>query len=261
MSQRLRNPDLMSPFALAFPARKTRQAGCWWLVLLAFALGARGAGPYGTDHGWAVDHASGAIYLTSTLASQMSQGETGWIRIEMYLISGHTNWDATVLGLYDSAVNNARNAGIQVLLLIDGGSWPGHQSDWEANNSENNAGANRFYRLSLQFDTCSADRRPERCSRPAQREGHLNSGEPVICPGRPLAPVKLTANNGDGPSRGSSACEDPNLNKPRGESQRFLATGPDSSMAGERSSREAPGNRQVAARQWRCLAAGCRCQY
>jgi hypothetical protein len=72
----------------------------------------------------------------------MTQGETGWIRIEMRLFGSHTNWDNTILGYYDSAVNNARNAGIQVLLLIDGGSWPGGQANWEANNSENNPGAN-----------------------------------------------------------------------------------------------------------------------
>jgi hypothetical protein len=103
---------------------------------------ARAGGPYGADNGWAVDHTSGAVLLTSTVARQMSAGETGWIRIEMSLVSGHSTWDSTVLGYYDAAVNNARNAGLQVLLLIDGGSWPGGQTAWTNNNAENISGAN-----------------------------------------------------------------------------------------------------------------------
>src|SRR5437899_4774175 len=96
------------------------------VAFLALPLIARAAGPYGTDNGWAVDN-SGHILLTSTVASQMSQGETGWIRIEMRLFGTHTNWDSTILGYYDSAANNARNAGIQVLLFMDGGSWHSSQ--------------------------------------------------------------------------------------------------------------------------------------
>lgn len=85
-------------------------------LLLGLPWLARAGGPYGADNGWAVDHSSGAVLLTSAVASQMSKGETGWIRIEMSLVSGHSTWDSTVLGYYDSAVNNARNAGLQVLL-------------------------------------------------------------------------------------------------------------------------------------------------
>src|SRR5579883_2643294 len=105
-----------------------------WLCLLTTmcALAAQAAGPYGTDNGWAIDNNGNAL-LTSGIAAELSQGETGWIRIEMRLIPGHTNWDTAMLGYYDNAVNNARNAGLQVLLLIDGGSWPGNQSDWEQN--------------------------------------------------------------------------------------------------------------------------------
>jgi hypothetical protein len=111
------------------------------LIFLGFTLSACGGGPYGADNGWAIDN-SGNPLLTSMIANQMRQGETGWIRIEMRLIPGHSTWDAAMLGYYDTAVNNARNAGLQVLLLIDGGSWPGNQAAWEANNSENNPGAN-----------------------------------------------------------------------------------------------------------------------
>src|SRR5215471_3042656 len=115
---------------------------CCGLVLISCGPAAQAAGPYGADNGWAVDHSSGAVLLTSTLANQMSRGETGWIRIEMFLVNGHTSWDSTVLAYYDTAVNNARNAGLQVLMLIDGGSWPGSQTDWCTNNAENNPGMN-----------------------------------------------------------------------------------------------------------------------
>lgn len=107
-----------------------RQFFCLMAALFAFTV--RAAGPYGTDNGWAIDN-NGNPYLTSAMASQLSQAETGWIRIEMRLIPGHTNWDSAMLGYYDTVVNNARNAGLQVLLLIDGGSWPGNQTDWEQN--------------------------------------------------------------------------------------------------------------------------------
>src|SRR5579884_2038384 len=113
------------------------------LCLLAaiYNFNAQAAGPYGTDNGWAIDNGGNAL-LTSSVASKLSQGETGWIRIEMRLIPGHTNWDSAMLGYYDNAVNNARNAGLQVLLLIDGGSWPGSQSNWEQNAYETNSAMN-----------------------------------------------------------------------------------------------------------------------
>ena len=111
-------------------------------MLLGCVLIAGAAGPYGTDVGWTVDHTSGQIDFTSALANRLTQGEVGWVRVEMALVSGHTNWDATMLGYYDTVVNNARSAGLQVLMLIDGGSWPGNQTNWCANNSENNPGTN-----------------------------------------------------------------------------------------------------------------------
>jgi regulation of enolase protein 1 (concanavalin A-like superfamily) len=112
-----------------------------WLVALGFAWPARGAGPYGVDNGWAVDD-SGDILLTASVATQLSQAEAGWVRVEMRLFGSHTNWDSTILGYYDTAVNNARNAGLQVLMLIDNTSWPGSQTDWTQSNSENNPGTN-----------------------------------------------------------------------------------------------------------------------
>ena len=102
----------------------------------------RAAGPYGVDVGWTVDHTSGAIDFTAAVASQLSLGEVGWVRVEAALVKGHTNWDATMLNYYDTVVQNAQGAGLQVLMLIDNTSWPGNQAAWCTNNSENNAGAN-----------------------------------------------------------------------------------------------------------------------
>ena len=112
------------------------------LLLFSCAIFARAAGPHGTDIGWTVDHNTAQIYFTSTLASQLAQGEVGWVRVEASLVKGHTNWDVTMLSYYDTVVNNAHNAGLQVLMLIDSGSWPGNQASWCANNSENNLGGN-----------------------------------------------------------------------------------------------------------------------
>ena len=115
-----------------------------WLssFLLTAGLSLHAAGPHGVDVGWTVDHSTGHIYFSSASASQLVQGGTGWVRVEMALVKGHTNWDATMFGYYDTVVSNAQSAGLQVLMLIDSGSWPGGQTDWCANNSENNHGAN-----------------------------------------------------------------------------------------------------------------------
>lgn len=112
-----------------------------WLFFAWLPFAAHAAGPYGVDNGWAIDN-SGNPLLTTSVATSLSQGETGWIRISMRLIPGHTNWDATMLGYYDTAVNNARNAGLQVLLLIGNEAWGGGQSAWAENNYENNHGTN-----------------------------------------------------------------------------------------------------------------------
>ena len=116
--------------------------GCFLVVVFGAGYGLHAAGPHGVDVGWTVDHTSGQIYLTGALAGQLAQGETGWVRVEMALVKGHTNWDTTMFGYYDTVVSNARSAGLQVLMLIDSGSWPGGQTDWCAYNYENNHGMN-----------------------------------------------------------------------------------------------------------------------
>jgi hypothetical protein len=115
--------------------------GCASLITLAagFAPSAQAGGPHGVDGGWVINN-SGGINLTPALASQYVAAKTGWIRVNMRLIPGHTTWDSTILGYYDTAINNARNAGLQVLILMGGEAWTGGQSSWNANNYECNAG-------------------------------------------------------------------------------------------------------------------------
>jgi Malectin domain/CARDB len=98
-----------------------------------------GAGPQGVDNGWAVNN-DGSIILTSSKAAQIAQAETGWLRIEFRLVNGHSTWNSAMFGYYDTVVNNARAAGLQVIALIDYTSWPGSQTDWCANNFENTGG-------------------------------------------------------------------------------------------------------------------------
>ncbi len=116
---------------LIFPALA---AGIVLLPLAAWA-----AGPQGVDTGWVIDN-NGNPLFTSSKASALSAAQVGWVRMEFRLIPGHSTWDSTMLGYYDTVVNTARNQGLQVLGLIDGGSWPGSQSDWCANNWENTGG-------------------------------------------------------------------------------------------------------------------------
>jgi len=112
------------------------------LVLAAGALltvSARAAGPIGVDGGWVVSN-GGAVYLSPSIAAAYSANGVGWLRIEFRLVNGYTNWNSTMLGYYDTAINNAIAAGLQVDALIDYTSWPGSQSTWNANNHENTSG-------------------------------------------------------------------------------------------------------------------------
>src|SRR5262245_19153749 len=115
--------------------RKACRASFVALCALAAAQ-AEAAGPNGVDDGWAVDN-SGRLFITPTHATQISQGGTGWMRIGMRRIPGQAAWDPLHLGYYDVAVDNARAAGLQVMILVGEGSVPGGQPAWNANNYEN----------------------------------------------------------------------------------------------------------------------------
>lgn len=103
------------------------------------SLPANAGGPMGVDVGWVISN-TGSPYLTSAQAASYVQAKTGYIRMEFRLVNGNTNWNTTMLGYYDTVVNNARAAGLQIIGLIDYTSWPGNQSEWTANNYECSGG-------------------------------------------------------------------------------------------------------------------------
>ena len=112
---------------------------CLCLCVWQGCPSARAAGPQGLNDGWMIDN-NGNPLFTASRASAFSSAKAGWIRCGMRLIPGHTTWDSTMLGYYDTVVNNARNAGLSVLILVNNESWPGSQSSWEQNAYETTGG-------------------------------------------------------------------------------------------------------------------------
>ena len=127
------------------------------VCMLAFsALLAGGAdlseaaqGNQGLQGGWAVND-SGQVQFLHSLSSQyplMQQAGAGWVRVNFRLGQCFTDWTTvgcngqTALQTYDTVIANAVNAHLSVLGLLSNESWPGTQSDWTANNEENNPGS------------------------------------------------------------------------------------------------------------------------
>lgn len=110
------------------------------LILLA-AGQSRAAGPIGVDGGWVINN-TGGILLTPAVCAGYTANGVGWLRVNMRLVNGNTAWNSTMLGYYDAAINNARAAGLQCVILMGGEAWNGGQSSWNANNHENNSSAN-----------------------------------------------------------------------------------------------------------------------
>jgi hypothetical protein len=104
-------------------------------IAASLAASSQGGGPQGVDVGWVIDN-SGNPILTPSMCSSLAGGKTGYIRMEFRLVNGNTSWNSTMLAYYDTVVNNAKNAGLEIIGLIDNTSWPGSQSDWIANNWE-----------------------------------------------------------------------------------------------------------------------------
>ena len=120
--------------------RLVRNRNVWSAALLLLGTGlSRAGGPMGVNYGWVIDN-SGNPYLTPTVASNLVQGKTGYLRMEFRLIGTNATWNSKMLGYYDTVVNNARAAGLQIVGLIDNTSWPGNQAAWCTNNYENTGG-------------------------------------------------------------------------------------------------------------------------
>ncbi len=99
-------------------------------------------GPQGYDNGWPIDYNNnGNCLLTPTVCADLVNAKAGYIRIGFTLGFGHTSWDSTILADYDAAVNNARNAGLEIIGLIPSGASSGvSQADWNSNSYECNGG-------------------------------------------------------------------------------------------------------------------------
>jgi hypothetical protein len=126
-----------------YRSNQARLVGCRLVVALTFITAPliKAAGPIGVDGGWVIDN-SGNILLTPAQCSAYTANGVGWLRVNMRLVNGNTTWNSTMLGYYDTAINNAIAAGIQCVILMGGEAWTGGQSSWSANNHENNSGAN-----------------------------------------------------------------------------------------------------------------------
>jgi hypothetical protein len=115
----------------------------WFLIglgLFLFFPAAQAGGPMGVDGGVVVSGST--VNLTPALASNYVAGKTGWIRVNMILPSGSTGWGSKELGYYDQAINNAKAAGLQVLILMNAQGFynNGTLSSENANDYENTGG-------------------------------------------------------------------------------------------------------------------------
>ncbi|HEY6228634.1 MAG TPA: hypothetical protein VI282_16065, partial [Verrucomicrobiae bacterium] len=115
--------------------------GLRWVVIIATVLSAslsRAVGPHGTQVGWAIDD-SGNVLITDAVADRLAQSGAGWVRLEFR--RGPYNGDtSTFYTKYDEIVNRLRARGLQIIGNITYSTWPGAQSDWQANNWENTGG-------------------------------------------------------------------------------------------------------------------------
>ncbi|EEF60689.1 hypothetical protein [Pedosphaera parvula] len=115
------------------------------LMLFCLANDTHAGGTMGIDSGRVIDN-SGNPLLTPAKAASLVREKVGYLRIEFRLIGTNTAWNDTMLGYYDTVVNNARAAGLQIIGLIDNTSWLGTQSEWNTNNYEcqNGNGLNNY---------------------------------------------------------------------------------------------------------------------
>lgn len=110
------------------------------LFLSTSVIPVKAGGPHAINTGWAIDNNGNPLLTSSVLGQMVSPEKTGWLRLGMRLIPGHTNWDSTILGYYDTVVNDAISKGLSVFILVNNESWNGSQSSWDANSYECAAG-------------------------------------------------------------------------------------------------------------------------
>ena len=108
------------------------------IIASSLALPLLASGPHGTQAGWPIDD-SANILITDAVADRMAQSGAGWIRLH-FRFGPYTSDTAQFYSTYDTIVNRLRSRGLQIVGLMSNESWPGSQTDWQANNWENTGG-------------------------------------------------------------------------------------------------------------------------
>lgn len=108
------------------------------ILLFFIVTPSKGAGPDGTQPGWAIDD-SGNILITDAVADRLAQSGAGWVRLN-FRLGPHASDTAAFYTAYDTIVNRLRSRGLQILGLICNETQHGSQADWTANNWENASG-------------------------------------------------------------------------------------------------------------------------
>src|ERR1043166_5724201 len=105
------------------------------ILVISSTRALQASGPHGTQAGWPIDN-SGNILITDAVADRMAQSGAGWIRLH-FRLGPYSSDTAAFYSAYDTIVNRLRSRGLQIVGLMSNESWPGSQTDWQANNWEN----------------------------------------------------------------------------------------------------------------------------
>lgn len=109
-----------------------------FIACVLASTSALASGPHGTQPGWAIDN-SGNILITDAVADRLAQSGAGWVRLN-FRLGPYTSDTSAFYAAYDTIVDRLRARGLQIVGLVCNESWPGAQSDWQANNWENTGG-------------------------------------------------------------------------------------------------------------------------
>ena len=134
----------------------------------------------------------GAVQFTPQKAADFAATGTKAIRVNFRLDSGATSWNTTQLNLYDQVIQNARNAGLEVLGLFSNETVAGGQAAW--NNDPDGDGINSYVNDFADTALFLVDRykndikqfeiwnEPNAWTNPAYQSDPLNAGGTYILP-------------------------------------------------------------------------------
>lgn len=93
----------------------------------------------GIQDGWVVNDDL-SVRLSPEIATTMRESGATWVRVHFRLSATQSTFNDEYLARFEQAVNNAEDAGLQVLGLFTYESWPGGQAAWTANSAEIHGG-------------------------------------------------------------------------------------------------------------------------